>query len=55
MGVKDITENILADYNDVFSGIINDVLFDGEQVFSESELENIKDNSQNKFNNKIHE
>ncbi|MDE7418494.1 MAG: hypothetical protein K2N44_19675 [Lachnospiraceae bacterium] len=55
MGVKDITEKILADYNDVFADIINGVLFDGEQVVSENELENVKDKSQYKFNNKIHE
>lgn len=55
MGAKDITEKILADYNDVFADIINGVLFDGEQVVSENELENAKDKSQYKFNNKIHE
>lgn len=55
MGAKDITEKILADYNDVFADIINGVLFDGEQVVFENELENAKDKSQYKFNNKIHE
>lgn len=55
MGAKDITEKILADYNDVFADIINGVLFDGEQVVSENELKNAKDKSQYKFNNKIHE
>lgn len=55
MGVKDITEKILADYNDVFADIINGVLFDGEQVVSEKDLENVKDKSQYKFNSKIHE
>ena len=55
MGSKDITEKILADYNDVFADIINGVLFDGEQVVSENELENVKDKSQYKFNNKIFE
>lgn len=55
MGVKDITEKILADHNDVFADIINGVLFDGEQVVSENDLENVKDKSQYKFNSKIHE
>lgn len=55
MGAKDITEKILADYNDVFADIINGVLFDGEQVVSENELANVKDKSQYKFSNRIHE
>lgn len=55
MGAKDITEKILADYEDVFADIINGVLFDGEQVVSENELENVKDKSQYKFDNRIHE
>lgn len=55
MGAKDITEKILADFNDVFADIINGVLFDGKQVVSERALENVKDRSQYKFNNKIHE
>ena len=55
MGTKDITEKILADYNDVFADIINGVLFDGEQVVLENDLQNTKDKSQYKFNNQIHE
>ena len=39
MGAKDITEKILADFNDVFADIINGVLFDGKQVVSEHALE----------------
>lgn len=46
MGAKDITEKILADYEDVFADIINGVLFDGEQVLHENELVNVKDKSQ---------
>ena len=53
MGAKDITEKILADFNDVFADIINGVLFDGKQVVSERALENVKDRSQYKFNNII--
>ena len=55
MGAKDITEKQLADHNDVFADIINGVLFDGRQVVKEHELRNVKDKSQYKFNNKIHE
>lgn len=47
---KDITEKILADYNNVFADIINGVLFDGEQVVYENALRNTKDKSQYKFN-----
>ncbi|MCI8902578.1 MAG: transposase, partial [Lachnospiraceae bacterium] len=45
MRAKDITEKILADFNDVFADIINGVLFDGKQVVSEHALENVKDRS----------
>ena len=31
MGQKDITEKILMDYNDIFSDIINVLLFDGDR------------------------
>lgn len=30
MGQKDITEKILADYNDIFADIVNVLLFHGE-------------------------
>jgi len=55
MGTKDITEKQLADYNDVFADIINGVLFGGEQIVLEHELRSVKDKSQYKFNNQIHE
>ena len=29
MGQKDITEKMLADYNDVFADIVNTLLFNG--------------------------
>ena len=32
LGAKDITEKILADYNDVFADIENVLLFQGEQI-----------------------
>jgi len=55
MGEKDIVEKVLIDYNDVFADIVNALLFDGENVISENELQNTKDKSQYKFDGKIHE
>lgn len=55
MGQKDITEKILADYNDVFADIVNVLLFDGKQVVDPNALESVKDKSQYKAQGKIHE
>lgn len=55
MAEKDITEKILADYNDVFADIMNGFLFHGEQVVSPDDLETTKDKSQYKADGKIHE
>ncbi len=55
MGEKDITEKILADYNDVFADIVNVLLFDGRQVVSPDDLETVKDQSQYKADGKIHQ
>jgi len=52
---KDITEKILADYNDVFSDIMNVLLFDGKALISEVDLESTKDKSMYKIENAIHE
>jgi hypothetical protein len=46
MGEKDITEKMLADYNDVFADIVNGLLFDGKNVVDENGLVNVKDKSQ---------
>lgn len=35
MGEKDITEKILADYNDVFADIVNVLLFGGKTTVDE--------------------
>jgi hypothetical protein len=35
MGEKDITEKILADYNDVFADIVNVLLFGGKTIVDE--------------------
>ena len=55
MAEKDVTEKLLADYNDVFSDIVNVLMFQGEQVVMEEELENTKDITQYKAEGKIHE
>lgn len=55
MGQKDITEKMLADYNDVFADIVNTLLFDGRQVIHEDDLVNVKDKSQYKAGAEIHE
>lgn len=39
MGQKDIAEKILEAYNDVFSDIVNVLLFNGDQILKENELE----------------
>lgn len=39
MGQKDITEKILEAYNDVFADIVNVLLFNGERVLKENEME----------------
>lgn len=55
MGEKDITEKILADYNDVFADIVNVLLFNGKPVVDTNALINTKDKQQLKVENKIHE
>ena len=54
MGI-DLTEKILADYNDVFADIMNVFLFDGQRVIKEDDLENSKDRSIYKADGEIHE
>lgn len=48
MGEQDITEKVLEDYDDVFSDILNGLLFYGKEVIHENELMNTKDKSQYK-------
>lgn len=40
VGQKDIAEKILESYNDVFSDIVNVLLFNGRQILHEDELDN---------------
>lgn len=55
MGQKDITEKILADYKDVFSDIVNVLLFQGKELVQEDDLENCGMTSMYKADQKIHE
>ena len=55
MGEKDITEKTLEAYNDVFADIVNVLLFHGEQVVREDELEEDAPRSHYKAEGKIHE
>ena len=56
MGEKDVSEKILEDYNDVFSDIINGLVFKGEQIVQPEALRNSAVHSQYKADdNKLHE
>lgn len=55
MAEKDVMEKLLADYNDVFSDIVNVLMFQGKNVIREKDLENTKDITQYKADGKIHE
>lgn len=55
MGEKDISEKMLADYNDVFADIVNVLLFNGRNIIHEEELLSTKDKSQYKADGKLHE
>ena len=56
MGEKNLSEKILEDHNDVFSDIINVLLFHGQQRIEPSSLETISVHSQYRaIDDKIHE
>ena len=55
MAQKDTSEKILESYNDVFSDIVNVLLFNGKQVLSADELEDQAPRSYYKADGKIHE
>ena len=55
MAQKDASEKILESYNDVFSDIVNVLLFKGRRVLSENELEDQAPRSYYKADGKIHE
>ena len=55
MAEKDITEKNLEAYNDVFSDIVNVLLFDGREIVKPDELTDAAPNSMLKIENEIHE
>ena len=55
MGEKDISEKVLEDYDDVFADIVNVLLFHGERLVKEGDLESVRDRSQYKADEKLHE
>ena len=56
MNTKDITEKHLEDYNDVFADIANVLLFHGERLIKEEDLENSSTHSMYKADhNELHE
>lgn len=56
MGQKDIVEKVLEDYPDVFADIVNVLLFHGEQIVKEEELQQTQTRSQYKADDsKLHE
>ncbi len=55
MAQKDISEKILESYNDVFSDIVNVLLFDGKQVLSADELEDQAPRAAYKADGKLRE
>lgn len=54
MAEKDIAEKTLEAYNDVFADIINVLLFNGNTLVKEDELEEENPNSSYKADNKLH-
>lgn len=55
MAEKDIAEKNLEAWNDVFADIVNVLIFNGEKVVKESELESDSSNSQFKVDGFLHE
>lgn len=56
MNTKDITEKHLEDYNDVFADIANVLLFHGERLIKEEDLENSSTHSMYKADDgELHE
>ena len=57
MGIKDLTEKILEDYNDIFADIVNVLVFKGKQRIKPETLVNTGVHSQykNDKNGVLHE
>lgn len=49
MGIKDLTEKILEDYNDIFADIVNVLVFKGKQRIKPETLVNTGVHSQYKM------
>ena len=55
MGKKDMTENYLEAYNDVFADIVNVLLFQGEKVVNPNQLRNSREHAIYKADGELHE
>lgn len=55
MAEKDASEKILESYNDVFSDIVNVLLFNGRQVLGADELEDQAPRAYYKADGRLHE
>lgn len=55
MAGKDITEKVLESYDDVFSDIVNVLLFNGEEVLEPDGLEEQAPRSYYKADGRVHE
>ena len=55
MAEKDASEKILESYNDVFSDIVNVLLFNGKQVLGADELEDQAPRTYYKADGRLHE
>lgn len=54
-GVKDIAEKNLEEFNDVFADIVNVLLFNGNQLVQENELETDTKDTMFKADGELHE
>ena len=54
MQEKDITQKMLEQFNDVFSDIVNVLLFDGKDVVDENSLIDTPTKSMMKLDGKVH-
>mgnify|MGYP000945321093 FL=1 len=54
MQEKDITQKMLEQFNDVFSDIVNVLLFDGKDVVDENSLIDTPTKSMMKIDGKVH-
>ena len=52
---KDVTEKSLEAYNEVFADIVNVLLFNGQHIIKENELQKESERSHYKFEDEIHE